>query len=1078
MRNFCSVLSCCGPLNSGILSCSFVLALILSTISANGHPWPTDVPQKVEPAQSTSPKPSSVPDHLVTPLTIGKPVGRDMKSGDSHRYTLRLKANHYIHLVVEQQGIDVAVQCFDPKGALLVEVDSPNGTQGPEKLELVTSLAGDYQVTVKTFGDAVPPGKYLIELKDARLASAQETTRIRERLLAQKIIAEAETLRLQHTEAAHRSALIKYESAISHCQAAGELEMEVETLNNLGRINADFGDNLKALDYYNRGLSLTKNLSDQTLKAGLYTNIGAVYWGQSEIQKAADAYSQALVLWRELKNELQISVTLNNLSLCLIYFRQPKSAEPMLLEALKIQEALREVSSQATTLSNLGICSHYLSQKEKTHTYLEKALTVVNQLVPPNPMKKAELLHNLGILSSNAREIPQAFSYFKEALTLFQTAGNRLRVAETLASLAVISYEQNKLTEAISYFNQVQQLIRSEDDQLWLPEMYFTLSEIDQASGKLSEALAHLEKTIELVERRRQQVRSLDFRLNYFHDNEQYFQAYITLLMKLHAQNPTGNYDVLAFEGSERARARTLLDLLAEVEVDLWEGVDPKLLEQEHIVQATFNQKVNLWFGAKSDPNKSKVVKTLEAEIQDLNRNLNNLRAEMRAKNPRYAALTQAQTLKLTEIQHKHLDPETLLLVYSLGASDSYVWAITTTSLKSYRLPGRTLIEATAQQVYQALSWTPEAQPARRSSPPSSLPLDGNPPDCIKPAQELSQMILGPLADQLGDKRLVVVADGILNLIPFGGLPSPLMSGTSDAQADQKALFLIEQHELTQLPSVSTLAALRQKAAPHNVVSPTLFVVADPVFSATDSRVKKALAAKVSTGKMSTGKQPSKVATASSPPGLISQPDLPLELTSQLRDGQLARLSFTRLEASEISKVFSPSNVIQHLDFEASREMVFKENLSRYAYVHFATHGVFHSEQPALSGLILTLVDSNGQTQPGLLGLQDIYKLKLNAELVVLSACNSGLGKLISGEGMMGLTRVFMTAGASRVVSSLWKVDDRMTSTLMKTFYTLMIQKKMSPAQALREAQLQLLRTPQWNSPRQWAAFQLQGEWR
>ncbi len=169
---------------------------------------------------------------------------------------------------------------------------------------------------------------------------------------------------------------------------------------------------------------------------------------------------------------------------------------------------------------------------------------------------------------------------------------------------------------------------------------------------------------------------------------------------------------------------------------------------------------------------------------------------------------------------------------------------------------------------------------------------------------------------------------------------------------------------------------------------------------------------------------------------------------------------------------------LEALDFKASRQTAMSPELAQYRIVHFATHGVLDSVHPELSGLVLSMVDEHGQRQNGYLDLDDIFNLNLPADLVVLSACETGLGKEIHGEGLVGLTRGFMYAGAARVVASLWEVDDIAASELMGRFYQAMEKQGMRPAAALRQAQLQMWKQKQWSSPYYWGAFQMHGEWK
>ncbi len=166
------------------------------------------------------------------------------------------------------------------------------------------------------------------------------------------------------------------------------------------------------------------------------------------------------------------------------------------------------------------------------------------------------------------------------------------------------------------------------------------------------------------------------------------------------------------------------------------------------------------------------------------------------------------------------------------------------------------------------------------------------------------------------------------------------------------------------------------------------------------------------------------------------------------------------------------------MDFGANINAAFSSQVQNARYVHFATHGIINSQFPELSAIVLSMIDEDGIPQDGLLQLHDIYSMRLNADVVVLSACESALGKDINGEGIIGLTRGFMYAGASSVVASLWKVEDRATAELMKRFYRSMLKQGLSPADALRRAQIEMLNQTQWNDPYYWAAFTLQGDWK
>jgi len=187
------------------------------------------------------------------------------------------------------------------------------------------------------------------------------------------------------------------------------------------------------------------------------------------------------------------------------------------------------------------------------------------------------------------------------------------------------------------------------------------------------------------------------------------------------------------------------------------------------------------------------------------------------------------------------------------------------------------------------------------------------------------------------------------------------------------------------------------------------------------------------------------------------------------------RLSFSRREAQTIAALAPRGQVLTALDFAANRTTATSPKLAEYRIVHFATHTLINSAHPELSGVVLSLVDERGAHQDGFVRVHEIYDLRLAAGLVVLSGCQTALGQEIRGEGLVGLARGFMYAGAPRVVASLWNVKDAATSELMQRFYRGLLQQRLAPAAALRAAQVSMWRDPRWSAPSQWAAFVLQG---
>jgi CHAT domain-containing protein len=608
--------------------------------------------------------------------------------------------------------------------------------------------------------------------------------------------------------------------------------------------------------------------------------------------------------------------------------------------------------------------------------------------------------------------------------------------------------------KAIATYNSALSLRQQLGDRTGEAETLYLLAQTERGGNNLEAARTQIESTIAIVEDVRTKVTSQELRTSYFASVQKYYQFYIDLLMQLHKKTPSQGYDALALQASERARARSLIEILTEANATIRTGVNPKLREEkiaiEQQLDAIEKRRVQL---LSSNSTRGQTA-GLDKETSALLTQYQALQEKIRTTSPRYAALTQPKPLALAEIQQQVLDEDTLLLEYSLGEERSYLWAVTKTGITSYELPKRAEIEAVVKGIYEQSGG--RTLPERRGI--GVVPRDRN--NAI--TTQLSQMLLSPVAGQLGNKRLVIVSDGALQYVPFAALPAPDTSGNSD-----RPVPLIVKHEIVNLPSASTLAVLRQETQGRSPATKTIAVLADPVFSKDDERVKNTVGANSRQGKQTERSQ-----------NLANMGSRALERSARALGVAFNRLPFTRQEADRILSLVPAEQEQQALDFAASRAFATSPQLSDYRIVHFATHGILNSQNPELSGIVLSLVNEQGMPENGFLRLPDIFNLNLSADLVVLSACETGLGQEVKGEGLVGLTRGFMYAGAPRVLVSLWSVDDEATSELMSRFYKKMLQDGQKPAAALRAAQIEMLQDARWQEPYYWAAFTLQGEWR
>jgi CHAT domain-containing protein len=384
-------------------------------------------------------------------------------------------------------------------------------------------------------------------------------------------------------------------------------------------------------------------------------------------------------------------------------------------------------------------------------------------------------------------------------------------------------------------------------------------------------------------------------------------------------------------------------------------------------------------------------------------------------------------------------------LEYALGDEHSYLWAVTNSRFSSYVLPKRSELEEKVRAVRAFM--TPRSLKPGESTADALLRFKKEEAQYRTAAADLSRMLLGPVADQLGTRRILIVGEGALQYLPFGALSSP-----SSIQNSSPNLLIVE-HEIVNLPSASTLAVIRKEAALREKPQRTLAIFADPVFQPTDKRV-----------------------IAKSRSELIAKADPKESARGDSLGGTLPRLLAAEKEAKAIAAMVPEKERFVALGFDATRSAAMAKDLGRYKIVHFATHAVLNESHPDLSSLVMSLVDRDGNPQNGYVRLRDIYNLRLSADLVVLSACETALGKEVKGEGLMSMVRGFMYSGTPRVLASLWKVDDEATAELMTEFYKELLQNKRPAAAALRQAQITQMQKKLRQSPYYWAAFQLQGE--
>lgn len=852
-----------------------------------------------------------------------------------------------------------------------------------------------------------------------------------------------------HAISEKQKSLDHYDQVLQLYKAGGNRQGEADTLRLIGstynRPDANsvpsITDRQKAIEYLYQVTALYKELNAPEREAFTLSEIGGIYNALGQRHKALQHFNKALLIQRNVGDKKREGYTLAYIAAAYNALGEKQMALDYFNQAISLFRASKDRFGEGSILTQTAAVYLSLDDTDKALEYFNQALAL--HKAAPNRAWEASTLTQIGATYQARGDGPKALQFLTEALAIQKDTNNRGWQAQTLTHMGTVYSSLGDWQKASECFMQALELSRVDLDPNVEAHALLNLARAERNRNNLADARQHTEKALEIIESIRTQIVSEDWRASFLASKRDYYEFYVDLLMRQHQESPGKGHDAAALQASERARARSLLEMLTEARIDIREGVDPQLLARERGLKQQINnkelQRIRLLDGKPS----AEKTQTIEKDLNALLTDYNEVRAQIRARSPRYGALMQPEPLALSEIQKQVLDEETILLEYTLGNEKSYLWVATQTNLKSFVLPKRAVIEAAARRLYDLLT-TSNKREAKRATEVA--------------ASELGQMVLGPAAPLLGKKRLLIVSEGALQYVPFAALSTP------DESSSQQYRPLIATNEVINLPSASVLAVLRQEASDRQVAPKAVAVLADAVFQSDDSRLLQAR----------------QNAKSKSHAGTGSKLDEPSELSRSAKESgvlSFQRLPFTRQEAEAITKLAGEANSLKALDFSASRDTVFGAGLDQYRIVHFATHGLLNSRHPELSGIVLSLVDEHGRARDGFLRTHDIYNLKLRSNLVVLSACRTALGNEVRGEGLLGMTRGFMYSGTPRVVASLWDVRDQATSKLMTYFYQKMLRDRLRPAAALREAQLMLLKEPRWEAPYFWAGFTLQGDW-
>jgi CHAT domain-containing protein len=831
----------------------------------------------------------------------------------------------------------------------------------------------------------------------------------------------------------YQGAYQQAKQALALSQARGDKLRQVRALRLLAIAAFHAGDTEEAIIHFKQVATLADESDSaeiQSLQTLALGNAGGLLRVSGLYEEALFCFTQALRLYKQRQDRAGEALTLSRLSSLYTETGDPTKATQLLQEALPMAHTLNDRELEATLLLRLVIIEKDRGNLDNALRFGQQALAL--EIFHPVTNSQQDrllkaLLNNLGQIYAALENYAKATEMFEQGLKLCRDTRTPPSEALMFGNFAWTQFKSGKLAAALDSASRAIAILQRGGGNKHLEAQYLsTIAEVQRAQGRREEALANYRQAITTLEQARLQAIPTEIsRAGIISTRRKVFAGAIDFLLQ--EQRPEE-----AFEVAEAYHARAFLDVLAESRIDSSRELSKEQKEQESkIFERISTVQKELWKADVSPLLASRLKKELEAAENTLE----GFQLELRRASPRYASIKYPKPVGLERINKEILAADTALVEFVLSEEKSFAWVVHQGKVASVILPSRREIDALIADYRASLA-----------EKVSALTVNSAIAKLNAKSQVLYQKLFQPLAFHLSSaQKLIIVADGSSVYLPFETLVR------ENRSADNKpvsAEYLIERFAISYAPSASALAAIREMNSRRASNSTGIVAFGDPDYTNLQSATRKA---------------------ANSP----LEKNSPASLAEPLFE--FRQLPYTRTEVNEIAALFPATERRIFLGAEAHEEHVKTTDLSHYRYVHFAAHGKIDEEYPARSGIVLSL--QGDSKEDGALQLSEVMRLKLNADLVTLSACRTGLGKLLNGEGMIGLTRAFLYAGADSVVVSLWNVNDVATADFMKSFYK-HLRQGMAKDAALRQAKLDLLKGQKrlWQHPRFWAPFVLIGE--
>ena len=820
------------------------------------------------------------------------------------------------------------------------------------------------------------------------------------------------------------------QQALELSEKAGDKTRAANAMVYLGAALSYQGKLTEALAVVQKGLAVARQAGDKKVLEQMLNTAAGVVGGMGRYEEALGLFYECLDIAREANDATMQYMSLLNIGEAYVRSDDPDKAELPLQESLRLARELKpnlhssNPSKKATEMALLN-----LGGMEMARQHYRAALGYYEQVHASKPESALWVVSALqGMASSHEQlgEPQKAIELLDQAIPIAERAASGVEYRNLLSVLGVNQEKLGNLEAALASENRALTLIHEgggDPDTEWQVES--RTAHIERALGNKDQALEHYQKSINGIESLRSvALNTEEGRAGVLGKSRAVYAEAADLLYETHHEGE-------ALEMAERGRARAFLDMLAESRMGVLDEAKAEQGRREAAILGRISQiQKELW-----NEKSPEAAKKREAELAAAEADLQGFHVAVRQSDPRYASIHYPEPVRVSEMQSELLDEHTVLVEYLLGEKRSLAWVVTRKGIVTVSLPARKVIEDQASSYRKALTQRVSTLTVRESLG-----------EIRRSGGKLYGLVFQPIETAVTCcQTLIIVPDGALNYLPF----EALVTGSG---------YLAEKHAVVYGPSASALVCVR--ALNRQVVEPpkVLVAFADPMT--------------ISAPRGKSGAQTDRAKI-----GFERRSEVLAAEDYTERGFSLLPLPYSREEVLSISKLFPSAESKVYLGAEAREETVKSEKLADFRYVHFASHGFLDETTPGRSGILLARDPQS--SEDGILQMDEIMRLKMNADLVTLSACSTGLGKFVNGEGVLGLTRAFFYAGARNVAVSLWNVNDSATATLMGDFYR-NLNRGLPKAEAMRRAKLAMLRGSQasWRHPYYWAAFVVQGEGR